>query len=133
MSTRSIRLGACKLPKMTITTKLSIFRKYVKLMLQIVWSSNVFNGINTKPGGIGVSLRYKWVESSFLEYINCRNRFSAFLFIWIESSFKRHHSWEKKKFEIKGVWNVLLWYDIISFKRFFTNHLEISNNFRKLL
>ena len=67
MSTRSIRLGACKLPKMTITTKLSIFRKYVKLMLQIVWSSNVFNGINTKPGGIGVSLRYKWVESSFLE------------------------------------------------------------------
>ena len=133
MSTRSIRLRACKLPKMTITTKLSIFRKYVKLMLQIVWSSNVFNGINTKSGGIAVSLRYKWVESSFLEYINCRNRFSAFLFIWIESSFMRHHSWGKKKFEIKGVWNVLLWYDIISFKRFFRNHLEISNNFRKLL
>ena len=57
MSTRSIRLGACKLPKMTITTKLSIFRKYVKQMLQIVWSSNVFNGINTNSGGIGVSLR----------------------------------------------------------------------------
>ena len=44
-----------------------------------------------------------------------------------------HHSWDKKNLEVKDVWNVLLCYDIISFKQFLTKHLQRSTKFCQLL